>query len=57
MRGKEFITVAHVAEDWVVDEYGNFRKVRESGVCVVAWPDDGNTWTCANFGAEAVIIE
>ena len=45
MRGKEFIVVVYVVEDQVVDEYGNFRKVHESGVCVVAWQNDGNRWT------------
>jgi hypothetical protein len=51
---KEFITVAHVSEDWVVDEHGNFIEVFEAGE-VVSKPRPGNTWTCKTWGAEAVV--
>lgn len=53
--GKEFITVAHVAQDWKVDEFGNFIKEMETTE-TVAGPDDDNIWTCANCGAEGVIV-
>jgi hypothetical protein len=51
---KRFVTVAHVAEDWLVDEHGNFI---ESRGCTetVAPPTKGNTWTCAECGAEATV--
>lgn len=52
--GKRFITVAHVAEDWVVDEYGNWIETKECTE-TVAPPDDGNTWQCERCGTEAVI--
>jgi predicted RNA-binding Zn-ribbon protein involved in translation (DUF1610 family) len=54
--GKRFITVAHVAQDWVVDEYGNFEECLETSE-TVAPPDDGNIWTCYDCGAEAVIVK
>ena len=49
-----FITCAHVMEDWLVDEHGNFEEqllVLETihGPCV------GNVWTCAICHTEAVV--
>lgn len=54
---KRFITVAHVAQSWVVDEEGEFIATASECDEVVASPDDGNTWTCDNCGAEAVIVD
>ena len=51
---QEFITVAHISEDWVVDEHGNFIEVFETGE-IVSKPQPGNTWTCKACGAEAVV--
>lgn len=51
---KEFITVAHVSEDWVVDEHGNFIEVFEAGE-VVSKPQPGNSWTCKECGAQAEV--
>jgi hypothetical protein len=51
---REFITVAHVAEDWKVDEHGNFLAVLEQTE-TVAKPDPGNIWTCTVCGAEAEV--
>lgn len=51
---KEFYTVAHVMEDWRVDQDGAFI---ESIGCleVEHGPDPGNTWTCAVCGADATV--
>lgn len=51
---KRFITVAHVAEDWLVDDYGNWIETIET-TDIVAKPDPGNTWTCQACGAEAKV--
>ena len=51
----EFVTVAHVAQDWKVDGFGNFLEELETTE-VVAAPDDGNIWTCARCGSEAIIV-
>ena len=48
----EFITVAHVMQDWRVDADGNFLDLI-GDVQVSHKPDEGNTWTCAICGAEA----
>jgi len=53
---KEFVTVAHVTEDWVVDENGGFVEVfRPSESIVTHGPTVGNIWTCNKCGAEAVV--
>jgi len=48
---KRFSTVAHVMEDWEVDENGNFVAVIES-LQTDHGPDPGNVWTCLECGAE-----
>jgi len=51
----QFVTVAHVTEDWVVTSEGDFLEVHEGSECeVVAKPNWDNTWTCAYCGAEAI---
>jgi len=52
---KEFVTVAHVSEDWKVDECGNFIEVVDQGE-VVANVSTDNIWTCVTCGAEAEFI-
>ena len=55
---KEFVTVAHVTEDWVVDEHGHFLSVvRDSDHQIVAPPHPDNIWTCYICGAEAKFID
>lgn len=54
--GNRFITVAHVAQDWVVDEYGNYEECLETTE-TVADPDDDNSWTCYYCGAEAIVAD
>lgn len=53
---KEFVTVATVTEDWVVDDGGYFIEVaRPSESQVVHGPDRHNIWTCHTCGAAAII--
>jgi hypothetical protein len=49
-----FVTTAHVLQDWVVDELGNF--IREVSTLETAHgPDAGNIWTCEICGIEAEV--
>ena len=51
---KQFITVVHVTEDWIVDNTGTFEEIHPaSEAVVVAGPTIGNTFTCHECGAEA----
>jgi hypothetical protein len=52
---KRFVTVAHEAHDWVVDENGEFVKDL-GGHEVVAKPDKDNIWTCQKCGARAKVL-
>lgn len=54
---REFVTVAHVTQTWMVDENGNFLEELTSCDEVLHGPDDGNIWTCAKCGAEALIAD
>ena len=49
--GKEFFTTAHVAQEWKVNEKGNFIECTEDCIEVDAGPDDDNIWFCAKCGA------
>lgn len=53
---KRFSTSAHVVEDWIVDEHGNFLA---NGGCteVMHGPRVDNTWTCCECLAEAEVKE
>ena len=51
---KKFITVAHVTEDWVVDEKGNFIESL-GAIETVHGPDEGNIWSCNTCGADAEV--
>jgi len=52
---KRFITVAHIMQEWVVDEHGEFIRITKGGECleVTHKPTMGNIWTCATCGTEA----
>ena len=50
---KKFITSAHVAQDWQVDEHGNWLATVETYE-TVAKPDRGNNWTCCICGCSAM---
>lgn len=51
---KRFTTVAHVMEEWLVNEHGEFIDVRET-LQVDHGPDAGNVWVCDVCGAEAKV--
>lgn len=51
---KQFVTVAHVMEDWLVDEHGNWVETLGSGETSFK-PDPGNIWTCHVCGAQAEV--
>ena len=53
---KQFVTVAHIAQEWVVDENGNFLEVFNPCTDTVAPPDHGNIWECKTCGAEAIAM-
>lgn len=50
-----FTTTAHVMQEWVVDDSGEFIDVLEDCLQVTHKPDVGNLWTCQECGAEAII--
>jgi hypothetical protein len=50
----EFITTAHVVQDWKVDGLGNFIDVVDDCLQVTHEPEDDNCWECATCGAEAI---
>lgn len=55
---QRFVTTAHVAEEWLVDAAGNFLETMppDGGALEVTHgPDPGNTWTCADCGAQASV--
>jgi hypothetical protein len=49
-----FVTVAHVAEDWVVDEKGNWMETIGT-LETTAPPNIHNTWACHFCGEEAIV--
>lgn len=51
-----FSTIAHVMEEWEVDESGNFVAVIDS-LQTDHGPDPDNIWCCLECGAEAKVIE
>ena len=51
---KRFSTVAHVMEEWEVDENGNFRSVIET-LQTDHGPDAGNIWVCMECGTQAKV--
>ena len=51
---KTFVTVAHVTQDWIVDEHGNFIEEVKT-VEVIEPPNVDNIWTCATCGEEAIV--
>lgn len=54
---KRFLTTAHVVEDWVVDENGDFLEKADEAIEVSAPPHPQNTWTCQECGAEAEVSD
>lgn len=54
--GKEFYTVAHIMEEWLVDEDGDFIAVSTNCIEIDHEPDDDNIWTCKYCGEEAIVV-
>jgi len=52
---REFITTAHICQDWKVDAEGHFLEAVASGEQVTHYPSPHNIWSCATCGASAVI--
>jgi len=53
-RHKKFHTSAHVMEEWLVDQEGNWIETVET-LQTDHGPDADNTWTCAICGADAKV--
>ena len=51
---KTFSATAHVLEEWLVDEHGEWVSTLTC-IEVTHKPDPDNTWTCAKCGAEAKV--
>lgn len=49
---EKFYVTAHVTQDWIVNERGDFIEVIEDCVEVTHFPDDIDFWTCADCGYE-----
>lgn len=49
-----FVTTAHVMEEWLVDERGDWVETRET-LETTHGPDTGNIWTCDKCGAAAKV--
>jgi hypothetical protein len=54
---KEFYATAHVAEEWIVDETGQFLDHADLPGEVTHAPGPDDVWTCKECGAEAVVTE
>ncbi len=48
-----FCATAHVTQDWVVDENGNFISCNDDCLEVIHFPDDNDIWDCNNCGYSA----
>ena len=52
-----FATIAHMSEEWVVDEQGEFIAKGDIGMEeVIAKPHPDNTWTCTICGVDATVV-
>lgn len=54
---KEFITCAHVMQDWKVDAHENFVDIVDASVQTTHGPHPENSWTCAICAVETVVTE
>jgi len=54
---KTFITTAHVQQEWKVDEHGEFIEVVHECLDTTHGPDIGNTWSCTECFAEAIVTD
>ena len=49
---KEFYVIAHVAQEWKVNENGYFCDVTQDCIGVTHNPDDTDLWECTECGYE-----
>ena len=54
---KTFLTVAHVMQEWKVNEHGELIDIMDDCLEVTHRPDTGNIWTCTTCGEFAKIEE
>lgn len=54
---KGFVTTAHIAQDWLIDENGHFTKISDNTTNVIAHLDKAKTWSCLECGADAIWID
>jgi hypothetical protein len=52
-----FETTAHVTQDWIVDNTGEFVRVSRACVQTDHGPMKGNIFTCCQCGWEAIVEE
>lgn len=52
---KRFATVAHVMEEWEVNEHGDWMQTLDTLETSFP-PNPENTWTCRDCGEEAKVI-
>lgn len=50
---KTFCVIAHVTQEWLVDENGCKCDVTEQCIDVSHQPDDDDIWVCASCGHNA----
>lgn len=50
--GRRFAVTAHVTQDWIVDEDGNWQETTNDCVEVIHHPDDDDVWCCDKCGKE-----
>jgi len=48
-----FVVTAHITQDWVVDDAGDFVGVSTDCVDVIHRPDDKDIWECEFCGFSA----
>lgn len=54
---KRFVTTAHVMQDWMVDEKGEYLEEVIRCVEVTHDPHPDNLWTCYECGETAVVTK
>lgn len=50
---KRFYATAHVVQEWLVDEDGDFIQCTEDCLEVNTFPDDDDIWICSKCGYDA----
>jgi hypothetical protein len=53
-KSKQFVTTAHVMEEWKVDEHGVFLEVI-TNLETTHGPNPANIWSCVGCGAQAIV--